>query len=186
LDYKLDYKIGKVLISEKQIHDKIEELAAQIRSEYAGKQLICVCVLKGAVVFLTDLIRAIGPEVNVQIDFLAISSYGASTKSSGVVQIQKDLSSDIHGKNVLIVEDILDTGLSLTYIKKLMLERKPASLKICVLLDKPSRRKLDITADYTGFSIPDEFVIGFGLDYSSCFRQLSAIHTAIPAAQEQE
>ena len=184
MDYKLDYKIGKVLISEKQIHDKIEELAAQIRSEYAGKELICVCVLKGAVVFLTDLIRAIGPEVNVQIDFLAISSYGASTKSSGVVQIQKDLSSDIHGKNVLIVEDILDTGLSLTYIRKLMLERKPASLRICVLLDKPSRRKLDIKADYTGFSIPDEFVIGFGLDYGSCFRQLPAVHVAVPAEQD--
>ena len=184
LDYKLDRKIGEVLISEQELHDKVEELAARIRSDYAGKQLICVCVLKGAVVFLTDLIRAIGPEVDVQIDFLAISSYGASTKSSGVVQIQKDLSSDIHGKHVLIVEDILDTGLSLTYIRKLLLQRKPASLRICVLLDKPSRRKLAIEADYTGFSIPDEFVIGYGLDYGSCFRQLSAVCNAVPVDQD--
>lgn len=177
----MEYKIGRTLISEEELHDKIAEIGAQIRHDYAGKELVCVCVLKGAVVFLADLIRAIGPEVNVQIDFLAISSYGASTKSSGVVQIQKDLSTDIHGRNVLIVEDILDTGLSLAYIKKLMQERKPESLAIAVLLDKPDRRKQEVEVQYKGFSIPDEFVIGFGLDYAGQFRQLPAVCVAVPA-----
>lgn len=177
----MEYKIGRTLISEEELHNKIAEIGAQIRRDYAGKDLVCVCVLKGAVVFLADLIRAIGPEVNLQIDFLAISSYGASTKSSGVVQIQKDLSTDIHGKNVLIVEDILDTGLSLAYIKKLMQERKPKSLAIAVLLDKPDRRKQEVEVQYRGFSIPDEFVIGFGLDYAGHFRQLPSVCVAVPA-----
>ena len=137
----MDYKIGRILISQEELHSRIKEIGSEIRKRYTGKQLICVCVLKGAVVFLADLIREIGPEVDVQIDFLAISSYGASTKSSGVVKIQKDLSSDIHGKHVLIVEDILDTGLSLTYIKRLLSERNPESVEIAVLLDKAERRQ---------------------------------------------
>jgi hypoxanthine phosphoribosyltransferase len=119
--------------------------------------------------------------VDVRIDFLAISSYGASTKSSGVVQIQKDLSTDIYGKNVLIIEDIVDTGLSLKYIKALLLERKPESLAICVLLDKPDRRKETVEVEYTGFTIPDEFVIGYGLDYAGMYRHLPAVFIAEPS-----
>ena len=176
----MEYKIGKVLISKSELDNKIKELAAGIREKYAGKKLICICVLKGAVVFLSDLIREIGPEVDVQIDFLAISSYGASTKSSGVVQIQKDLSCDIHGQHVMIVEDILDTGLSLTYIKKLMMERNPETLEICVLLDKTERRIQEVEVEYTGFEIHDAFVIGYGLDYAGKYRHLPAIYVAEP------
>ncbi|MCE5200941.1 MAG: hypoxanthine phosphoribosyltransferase [Synergistaceae bacterium] len=176
----MGYKIGEILISEKELHDKVAELGDRIRRDYAGKELTCVCVLKGAVVFLADLVRHIGPEVDVRIDFLAISSYGASTKSSGIVQIQKDLSSDINGKHVLIVEDILDTGLSLSYIRTLMKERRPESLAVCVLLDKPERRRQPVDAEYIGFSIPDEFVVGYGLDYAGKFRHLPAVHIAEP------
>ncbi len=176
----MEYKIGRKLISEEKIQAKVKELGERISRDYAGKQLICVCVLKGAVIFLADLIRQIKPEVDVRIDFLAISSYGTSTKTSGVVQIQKDLSTDIQGKNVLIVEDILDTGLSLSYIKKLFMERKPESLAICVLLDKPDRRKEPVEVEYLGFSIPDEFAIGYGLDYAGMFRHLPAVYIADP------
>ncbi|MBP8685203.1 MAG: hypoxanthine phosphoribosyltransferase [Synergistaceae bacterium] len=178
----MEYKIGKTLISEEKLQAKIKELGERLSKDYAGKQLICVCVLKGAVIFLADLIRNISPEVDVRIDFLAISSYGASTKSSGVVQIQKDLSTDIYGKNVLIIEDIVDTGLSLKYIKALLLERKPQSLAICVLLDKPDRRKETVKVEYTGFTIPDEFVIGYGLDYAGMYRHLPAVFIAEPVA----
>ena len=174
----MDYKIGRILISQEELHSRIKEIGSEIRKRYTGKQLICVCVLKGAVVFLADLIREIGPEVDVQIDFLAISSYGASTKSSGVVKIQKDLTSDIHGKHVLIVEDILDTGLSLTYIKRLLSERNPESVEIAVLLDKAERRQQPVEVQYTGFEIPDEFVIGYGLDFAGKFRHLPAVHIA--------
>lgn len=176
----MEYRIGRELINEKDLHNKVEELAEKIRKDYKGKELICVCVLKGAVVFLTDLIRAIGPEVDVRIDFLAISSYGASTHSSGVVKIQKDLGTDVLGKNVLIVEDILDTGLSLTYLKKLLENRHPASLEICVMFDKPSRRKLNVDVKYSGYEIPDDFVIGYGLDYAGRFRNLKSLHIAEP------
>lgn len=176
----MGYKIGGLLLSEEELKNKVRELGERITADYRGKELIAVCVLKGAVIFLSDLVREIGSEVNVKIDFLAISSYGASTKSSGVVQIQKDLSLDISGKDVLIVEDILDTGLSLSYIKKILEERHPASLAVCVLLDKPERRKQPVDVEYTGFSIPDEFVIGYGLDYNERFRHLSSIHIAVP------
>lgn len=177
----MEYKIGRTLITREELDEKIKCMAEKISADYAGKQLICVCVLKGAVIFLADLVRHIDPSVDVQLDFLAISSYGASTKSSGVVQIQKDLSSDIHGKDVLIVEDILDTGLSLSYIKNLLLERKPASLAICVLLDKTPRHKLQVDVQYMGFSIPDEFAVGYGLDYDGHFRHLPAVYVAEPA-----
>lgn len=176
----MGYKIGGLLLSEEELKNKVRELGERIAADYRGKELIAVCVLKGAVIFLSDLVREIGSEVNVKIDFLAINSYGASTKSSGVVQIQKDLSLDISGKDVLIVEDILDTGLSLSYIKKLLEERHPASLAVCVLLDKPERRKQPVEVEYTGFSIPDEFVIGYGLDYNERFRHLTSLHVAVP------
>lgn len=168
------------MIPEAELKAKVKELGERIRNDYRGKELIVVCVLKGAVVFLSDLIREIGPDVDVKLDFLAISSYGVSTKTSGVVQIQKDLGTDIQGKDVLIVEDILDTGLSLAYIKKLLGERGPKSLAICVLLDKPERRKQPVEVEYTGFSIPDKFVIGYGLDYAGMFRQLASVCVAEP------
>ncbi|MEG1502137.1 MAG: hypoxanthine phosphoribosyltransferase [Synergistaceae bacterium] len=176
----MNYKIGRNLISKDEIHKKVAELAAEIRRDFAGQTLICVCVLKGASIFLADLIRAIGPEVDIQMDFLAISSYGASTKSSGVVKIQKDLGCDIQGKNVLIVEDILDTGLSLAYIKALLSERNPQTLSVCVLLDKEDRRIRDTEVQYSGFKIPDEFVIGYGLDFAGRFRHLEDICIAEP------
>lgn len=179
-EFVLDYKVGKMLISEEKIQEKVRELGERISRDYAGKKIVCVCVLKGAVIFLSDLIRHIDPDVEVSIDFLAISSYGVSTKSSGVVQIQKDLSTDIYQKHVLIVEDILDTGLSLKYIKSILMERKPESLAICVLLDKPDRRKEQIKVEYTGFCIPDEFAIGYGLDYDGKFRHLPALYAAEP------
>lgn len=177
----MEYRIGRTLISEEEIREKVKELGARIRADYVGKHVVFVCVLKGAVVFFADLMREMGPQVDVEIDFLAIASYGASTKSSGVVKIQKDLSTDIHGKHVIIVEDILDTGLSLNYISKLLRERGPASLEICVLLDKIDRRAQPVDVKYTGFVIPDEFVIGYGLDYAGRFRQLPAVHVAEPA-----
>lgn len=175
----MSYKIGEVLIREDELRNKVRELGRLIAADYKGKELITVCVLKGAVVFLADLVREIGRDVDLRMDFLAVSSYGATTTSSGVVQIQKDLSLDIQGKHVLIVEDILDTGLSLSYIKKLLGERAPASLAVCVLLDKPERRKQQVAAEYVGFSIPDKFVIGYGLDYNGMYRHLLSIHIAV-------
>lgn len=177
----MGYKIGDVLVSEEELKNKVRELGKRIAADYRGRELVAVCVLKGAVVFLADLMREIGADVDLRIDFLAVSSYGAATKSSGVVQIQKDLSLDIQGKDVLIVEDILDTGLSLSYIKKLLEERLPASLEICVLLDKPERRTQPVAVKYTGFSIPDEFAIGYGLDAGGQFRHLPAVYIAEPA-----
>jgi hypoxanthine phosphoribosyltransferase len=174
------YKIGEVLISESELKSKVKELGEQIRRDYSGRELVVVGVLKGAVVFLADLIREIGPEVNVKLDFLAISSYGASTKTSGVVQIQKDLGTDLQDKDVLIVEDILDTGLSLSYLTKLLSERHPKSLAVCVLLDKPERRKQHVDVQYTGFEIPDKFVIGYGLDVDGMYRHLSNVCVAAP------
>lgn len=177
----MKYRIGRVLISEGQLREKVKELGAQIREDYKGEKVIFVCVLKGAVIFFADLLREMGPEVDAQFDFLAISSYGASTVSSGIVKIQEDLSTDIHGENVIIVEDILDTGLSLSYISKLLRERAPKSLEICVLLDKEERHTQPVNVKYTGFKIPDEFVIGYGLDYAGHFRHLPSVHIAEPA-----
>lgn len=176
----LEYKIGETLISEETLQAKIKELGERLSADYAGKELVCVCVLKGAVVFLSDLIRHIAPDIDVKLDFLAISSYGASTKSSGAVQIQKDLGTDIFGKHVLIVEDIVDTGLTLKYLRSLLAERKPASLAVCALLDKPERRKEEVEVEYIGFTIPDKFVIGYGLDYAGMFRHLPNVCIAQP------
>ncbi len=176
----MEYKIGRTLISEEAIREKVKELGARIREDYAGKQVIFVCVLNGAVIFFSDLIREMGPGIDAQVDFLAIASYGESTKSSGAVKILKDLSTDIHGKNVIVVEDILDTGLSLNYISELLCGRGPASVEICVLLDKVDRRKQPVNVKYTGFVIPDEFVIGYGLDYGGHFRHLPSVHVAEP------
>ena len=163
----------RVLLSEEEIRAKCKEMGARISQDYKGKNLMLVTVLKGAVVFLADLMRAI--DVPAEIDFMVVSSYGSGVKSSGVVKIVKDLDVPLAGKDLLIVEDILDSGLTLSYIKELLESRGPASIKIATLLDKPSRRKVDLVADYIGFSVPDEFVIGYGLDYDEKYRNLPYI-----------
>lgn len=173
----------RVLLSEEEIRAKCKEMGARISQEYKGKNLMLVTVLKGAVVFLADLMRAI--EVPAEIDFMVVSSYGSGVKSSGVVKIVKDLDVPLAGKDLLIVEDILDSGLTLSYIKELLASRGPASIKIATLLDKPTRRKVDLVADYIGFSVPDEFVIGYGLDYDEKYRNLPYIGILKPCVYEK-
>ena len=166
--------IETVLISAQQIQEKVAELGEQIRKDYepAG-DLLLVGVLKGCVMFMVDLARAI--DMPLSIDFIAISSYGHSTKSSGVVRLLKDLETDLTGRHVLIVEDIIDSGLTLGYLKSQLQRRNPASLRICTLLNKPERREADVRVDYLGFDIPNEFVVGYGLDYAEHYRNLPYI-----------
>ena len=162
--------ILKILITEQEIAARVQELGERISEDYHDKNLLLISVLKGSVAFMADLMRAI--DVNARIDFMSVSSYGAGTRSSGVVKIVKDLDMPIAGFDVLIVEDILDSGMTLSYISELLQARDPASIRICTLLDKPERRKADITADYIGFEVPDEFVVGYGLDYDEKYRNL--------------
>ena len=163
----------RVLLSEDEIREKVRELGGKITADYKNSNLMLVTVLKGAVVFLADLMRQI--DVPAEIDFMVVSSYGSGVKSSGVVKIVKDLDVPLAGKDILIVEDILDSGLTLSYIKELLESRGPRSIRIATLLDKPSRRKVDLQADYIGFPVPDEFVIGYGLDYDEKYRNLPYI-----------
>lgn len=165
--------ILRVLYSEKELSDKVAEIGAQISRDYAGKRLVMVSVLKGSVVFMADLMRAI--TVPAEIDFMCVSSYGNGAKTSGVVKIIKDLDNDLAGMDLLLVEDILDSGMTLSYLKNLLSERNPNSIRICTLLDKPERRMADIKADYKGFDVPDEFVVGYGLDYAEKYRNLPYI-----------
>ncbi len=166
--------IERVLITGEQIKKKIKQLGKKISNDYKDSDnLLLVGVLKGAVLFMSDLIRYI--DIPLQIDFMAVSSYGSSTESSGVVRILKDLDETVEGKDVLVVEDIIDSGLTLDYMCNILSSRKPASLKICALLDKPSRRKVDLEVDYLGFEIPDYFVVGYGLDYAGKYRNLPYI-----------
>ncbi len=176
----MESEIGKVLLSAEEIAAKVKELGAQISKDYQGKNLLVVGILKGAVIFLSDLVREIRTPLGL--DFMAVSSYGVSTKSSGVVRIMKDLERSIEDYHILIVEDIIDTGLTLKYLVENLRSRGPQSVKVCTLLDKPSRRKVDVEADYNGFSIPDEFVVGYGLDYSERFRHLPYIGVLKPEA----
>ena len=162
--------VEKVLIRADDIHKRVAELGRQITEEYAGKELLMVGILKGAVTFFADLIRAI--DLPLTTDFMALTSYGASSTTSGVVRILKDLDKPCKDKHMLIVEDIVDTGLTLKYLTEALKLREPASVKICCLLDKPSRRKANIKADYVGFEVPDIFVIGYGLDYAEKYRNL--------------
>ncbi|NCC58380.1 hypoxanthine phosphoribosyltransferase [Aminithiophilus ramosus] len=173
----MNYRLSDVLIDEQRLRGRVREIADEIGREHRGGELIVIGVLKGAVLFLSDLIREMDVDICVKIDFMAVSSYGASTKSSGVVRIVKDLDTDIKGKDVLLVEDIVDSGLTLSYLTRLLKERDPRSLKTCVLLDKPDRRQVAVRVDYRGFSIPDEFVVGYGLDYAGLWRNLPAIYT---------
>lgn len=170
--------ILRILISREVLSARVSELGAQISADYAGRDLFLVAVLKGSVVFLADLIRTI--TIPHRIDFMATSSYGASTQSSGVVQILKDLEDSIEGQNVLVVEDIIDSGHTLAYLRRLLLARNPASLRICSLLDKKERREADVPVDYTGFVIPNEFVVGYGLDFNELYRNLPFIGVLKP------
>lgn len=170
----LEKDLAKILITCEQLQKRIAELGEAISRDYAGKDLLLVCILKGSVLFLSDLVRAI--RITHAIDFMAISSYGGTrTESSGVVRIIMDLNANIANRNVLIVEDIIDTGRTLTYITELLKTRNPASLKICTLLNKPSRREVVVPLDYIGFDIPNEFVVGYGLDYNEIYRNLPFI-----------
>lgn len=163
--------VEKVLIDEQTLTKKVHEMAQQITEDYKDKPLLIVGILKGSVPFMADLFRLIDLE-ELSIDFMSVSSYGSGTVSSGRIRILKDLDVDIAGKNVLIVEDIVDTGFTLSKLKEMLLLRNPASLKICTILNKPSRRTTEIDVDYIGFDIPDEFIIGYGLDYNEKFRNL--------------
>jgi hypoxanthine phosphoribosyltransferase len=165
-----DPAIGEVLVTEDELGNRIAELGRQISADYAGRELLLVGVLKGAIFFVSDLMRAL--EVPCEVDFMAVASYGSSTDSSGVVRILKDLDASIEGRHVLIVEDIVDSGLTLSYLLRTMRAREPASLEVCALLTKPERRKSNVQIRYTGFEIPNRFVIGYGLDHGQRFRQL--------------
>lgn len=162
--------VTKILLTKDQIDRRTKELAAQITQEYQGQSVLLICILRGAVLFFADLARSI--DLDVRLDFMAVSSYGAGTSTSGEVRIVKDVSQPIEGLNVILVEDIIDTGHTLKYLKKLLQNRNPASLKICSLLDKPSRREVEIQGDYVGFAVPNEFVVGYGLDYAERYRNL--------------
>lgn len=170
--------VSEVLLTEEQIQQRVRELAEQISADYRGKDLLLVCILKGGVLFLTDLMRQLN--IPHAIDFMAISSYGAGTESSGVVRILMDLNTSIEGKNVLIVEDIVDTGHTLDYILRNLSTRRPASLKVCALLNKPSRRQVDVPIHYVGFDIPNKFVIGYGLDFGEKYRNLPFVGVLKP------
>lgn len=169
----MEKDIFKVLLSEKELNQKVQELGSRISEDYRDKNLLMVSVLKGSVVFMADLMRAV--TIPCEIDFMSVSSYGSGVKTSGVVKIVKDLDINLEGRDLLIVEDILDSGMTLAYIKQMLLDRRPSSIRICTLLDKPERRRAAITADYKGFEVPDEFVVGYGLDYAEKYRNLPYI-----------
>ena len=177
MQYSKD-EIDRVLVSNERIQARLDELAERINQDYAGKELLLVCILKGAVTVFADVLRRI--TIPCQIDFMAIASYGSSTKSSGVVRILKDLDHGIEGKDVLIVEDIVDSGMSMHYLLDTLKTRKPASVRLLTLLDKPDRRRVELQADYIGFTIPDEFVIGYGLDYAEKYRNLPDVCVLSP------
>jgi hypoxanthine phosphoribosyltransferase len=163
----------RVMISEQEVDAKIRELGEIINRDYAGKQVHLVCVLKGGSFFMCELAKRL--TVQVSLDFMSVSSYGSETKSSGVIKIIKDLDEPLRGKDVLVVEDIIDSGRTLSYLLEMLKDRGPSSLRLCTLLDKPDRRVVDVHVDYTGFQIPDEFVVGYGLDYDQRYRNLPFI-----------
>ena len=174
--------IESVIISEEQIDERVRELGAEISRDYAGETVLLVAVLRGAAIFLADLSRAIS--VPVELDFMAVSSYGSSTKSSGVVRILKDLDEQIEGRHVIVVEDILDTGLTLKYLLKNLASRKPASLEVVTLLNKQGKQRVPISCKYSGFSVPDVFVVGYGLDFAERYRNLPYVGVLKPSAYQ--
>ncbi len=162
-----------VLLSEDEVDKKIQEIGDKISKDYAGKSVHLVCVLKGGSFFMCELAKRIS--IPVSIDFMSVSSYGGDTKSSGIVKIVKDLDESLAGKDVIVVEDIIDSGRTLSYLMEMLKDRKPASLKLCTLLDKPERRVVDVNIDYTAFQVPDKFIVGYGLDYDQHYRNLPYI-----------
>ena len=172
--------IAQILLSEEQLKAKVSEMAAKISADYKDKKLLLVGILKGSMVFMADLMRFL--DINAKIDFMSVSSYGSSTVSSGQVRIIMDLKSPVEDYDILLVEDILDSGATLSYLKEVLLARQPRSIRIATLLDKPARRKADISADYRGFEIPDEFVVGYGLDFNEDYRNLPFIGVLKPEA----
>jgi hypoxanthine phosphoribosyltransferase len=177
-----DSAIGKILVQQDELSHRVRELGERISRDYAGRDVFLVGVLKGATFFLADLMRHI--DLDCELDFMAVASYGSSTDSSGVVRILKDLDASIQGRDVLIVEDIVDSGLTLQYLLRTLRAREPASLEVCALLTKPARRKADVEIRYQGFEIPNEFVIGYGLDYNERYRNLP--YVAVLSDGEQE
>lgn len=170
------------LLSEQKIKEAVKKMGAQITRDYKGKELVLICILKGSIIFTADLMRAI--DLPLKIDFLAASSYGSGTQSSGTITIKKDIDTDIKGKHVLLVEDIIDSGNTLSRLKKMFSEREAASVKICTMLDKPARRETEISPDYCGYTVPDEFVVGCGLDFDEYYRNLPYIGILKPEAYE--
>jgi hypoxanthine phosphoribosyltransferase len=175
---EIERGVDKVLIDEQTLRARVAEMGAEISADYADKDILLVGVLKGAVFFMADLMRHLS--IPCEVDFMAISSYGASTDSSGVVRILKDLDINIEGRHVLVVEDIIDSGLTLSYLMRTLEARAPASLQICALLTKPDRREIKVPVRYTGFEIPNEFVIGYGLDYAERYRNLPYVGVLDP------
>ena len=165
--------IEKILITETELQEKVKQLGEQISKDYEGKYPVLICILKGGIVFLSDLMKNI--TTHVQLDFMSLSSYGDSTKSSGVVKIKKDIDADISNRDVIIVEDIVDSGLTLKYLDDYFVQHNPASVKICTLLDKPKAHKINLKIDYVGFEVGNEFVVGYGLDYAQKYRNLPYI-----------
>ena len=174
--------VEKVLLSEEQLSQKIAELGEEISKDYQGKEIVAICVLKGAILFMADLARAV--KVPMALDFMAVSSYGNGTSTSGTVRILKDLDNSIEGKHVLVVEDIIDSGVTLKYLLKNLKSRKPASIKLCTLLNKPERRRVEVDIDYCGFTVPDYFLVGYGLDYAEKYRNLPFIGILKPVIYE--
>lgn len=173
MEHMLDKDVERVLFSEEELKNRVAEIAAQIDKDYEGKQPLLVSVLRGSFVFMADLVRQI--HLPCTVDFMAVSSYGAGTSSSGQVKIIKDLSEQIEGKDLIVVEDILDSGNTLSYLLKILEHRHPASIRLCTLLDKPDRRVKPVEVHYSGFTIPDAFVVGYGLDYAEKYRNLPYI-----------
>ncbi|MHB1652805.1 MAG: hypoxanthine phosphoribosyltransferase [Desulfitobacteriaceae bacterium] len=178
----MENDIAKILITNEQLRIRIAELGTEITRDYVGKKLLILGILKGAVLFMADLIREI--KLPLTYDFLAVSSYGASTHSSGVVRILKDVERSVEGVDILVVEDIVDTGLTLKYLKENLRGRNPLSVKVVTLLDKPGRRKVEVVPDYNGFTIPDEFVVGYGLDFNEKYRNLPYVGVLRPTAYQ--
>jgi len=176
--------IEQILYSEEQLKKRVKELAALIRQDFSGTNLLTVGVLRGAVMFYADLVREL--DIPIHMNFMALSSYGSSSMSSGAVRIQYDLEDDIAGRNVLVVEDIVDSGLTLQYLTKTLQSRNPNMLKTCCLFDKPSRRTVDFHADYVGFKVPDVFIVGYGLDYAERYRNLKYIGVLKPSVYQNE
>ena len=176
--------VERILITSEELGARVRELGQQITNDYAGQDILMIGVLRGAVVFMSDLARAIKRPIDI--DFMAISSYGLSTNSSGVVRILKDLDEVVQGRHLLIIEDIIDSGLTLNYLVENLKSRKPASVGICTLLSKPDRRKVDVQVDYNGFIIPDYFVVGYGLDYAGKYRNLPFIGVLKPEIYERD